>query len=77
VKKIEFTNADKIVTFLAGAMLWHTDDELNEIYTSVELKEIEHGTRSMYTRNGCRCAPCKTANTEYSRRYERRKKAVA
>lgn len=34
---MEFATADKIVTHTVGPMAWHEDDELREIYESVDL----------------------------------------
>jgi hypothetical protein len=72
-QNLDFRNADKIVTKLAGPMLWHTDPVLNEIYLNVDLPDIatngkahsRHGMRSMYSNHGCRCAPCTKANSDY------------
>ena len=77
--KIEFSTADRIVTYCtaAGPMLWHSDEELHEIYMAVDLIDWEHGTRTGYVKHDCRCAPCKQANTDYSRRYMQARKAAA
>lgn len=38
---IAFDVADKIVTRLVGPMLWWEDEELNEIYMSVDLRKLD------------------------------------
>jgi hypothetical protein len=37
------------------------------------LDQIEHGTFWSYGHHGCRCAPCREANTTYCREYRARK----
>jgi 5-methylcytosine-specific restriction endonuclease McrA len=37
----------------------------HKIETLLQLVKFEHGTRTMYTRHGCRCEPCIKAAADY------------
>ena len=40
-KSIEFDTADALITNLFGPMKWYTDDELNELYESASLADLD------------------------------------
>lgn len=87
-KNISFNSADRLVTYLWGAMLWWDRDDLREIYLSADLSdgtrpkekpprpvyEPAHGTRARY-RKGCKCGDCVSFVSQYMKEMRMRRKA--
>lgn len=45
--------------------------------SATPVADVQHGTRHAYMNRGCRCAPCRQANTDYNReRYQQQRRGL-